>query len=229
MWIDEIELQQLVTVYGKLKPIKGLSLGLVLDSEISQSQLIKKILTHMKDQEIFEQFSICDHEKLHVCMMPLLCNEYRVPESWSIHIPMDVSYNEIKSTLNSYFEESFSEQPYRLNFKELCIIANKLSISIEAADVETMHTLEAMQDFALKTLGFRMFGLKHFDMRIHLGIWNFESLNDLNTEITDFILQITEELKQDFGTLKLDGAKILEHSSLLDVEEIIIPQGSFDR
>ena len=223
MWIDEIELQQLVTVYGKLKPIKGLSLGLILDFELSQSQLIKKILTHMKDQEIFEQFSICEHEKLHVCMMPLLCNEYRVPESWSIHIPMDVSYNEIKSTLSSYFEESFSEQPYRLKFKEVCIIANKLSIRIEAADVETIHTLEAMQDFVLKTLGFRMFGLKHFDMRIHLGICNFDPLNDLNTEITDFILQITEDIKQNFGILKLDGANILEHSSLLDVEEIIIP------
>tara|TARA_B100000674_G_C37965308_1_gene974287 strand:+ start:345 stop:1034 length:690 start_codon:yes stop_codon:yes gene_type:complete len=229
MWIDEIELQQLVTVYGKLKPIKGLSLGCMLDFELSQSQLIKKILTHVEDQEIFEQFSICDHEKLHVCMMPLLCNEYRVPESWSIHIPLDVSYNEIKSTLNSYFEESFSEQPYRLKFKEVCIIANKLSISIEAADVETMHTLEAMQDFVSKTLGLRMFALNHFDMRIHLGIWNFAPLNDLTNEITDFILQITEETKEDFGLLKLDGAKILEHSSLLDVEEIISPQGSFDR
>ena len=161
--------------------------------------------------------------------MPLLCNEYRVPESWSIHIPMDVSYDEIKSTLSSYFEESFSEQPYRLKFKEVSIIANKLCISMEAADVGTMHTLQAMQDFALKTLGFRMFGLKHFDMRIHLGIWNFGPLNDLNTEMTDFIRQITEDIKQNFGVLKLDGAKILEHSSLLDVEEIIIPQGSFDR
>ncbi len=229
MWIDEIEWQKLVAVYGELKPINGFSIGKLLDPNITQCQLISGILTDMKDQEISAQFLMSDSQKLYVCMLPLLCDQYRVPESWSINIPVDISYQEIKSILNSYFQESFSEQPYRLKFKEFSMVENKLCLILQADDIETSHTLDALRDFALKILGLHMFRCRHFEIRIHLGVWYSESFNDLEAEINEFISDLSEEFESSFGVLKLDSAKVLEHSSLLNVKEIITSRVDSDR
>ena len=217
MWIDNIDLDRVVTDYGKLKPIKGLGIVVPLKPEIRTS--IHKAFKGLKDEYQLENFVACDAKQLHIYLMPLICNEYRVPANWSINIPIDVSYDEIKSTISHYYDEYFSEQPYRLKFKNVVKIHNKLCMSMEAADVETSHTLEALRDFTLNTLGFRILAREPFQIRVHLGIWYIQNLNNLNNDIDELIIKLTQELKQSIELVSVEGAKILEHNTLFKLEE----------
>lgn len=225
MWIDNIDLDKLVTNYGKLKPIKGLALGGPLKLEISTS--INKAIRSLKDEDQFENFVDCHMKQLNVYLMPLICNEYRVPESWSINIPIDVSYDEIKTIISNYIEEYYSEQPYRLKFKNIVIVRNKLCMNMEAADIETSHTLNALSDFALNTLGFRILSLEKFQIRVHLGLWYSQNLNNFNADIDQLIGKLTQELNQNVEIVSLDGAKLLEHKTLFELEEIKITPQSY--
>ena len=220
MWIDDIDIEHLVTAYGKLKPINALSVGVILNLDLSQT--IHEVLADVKDENILENFVACDIKKMHVYLMPLLCNEHRIAESWSIHIPIDISYDEIKTIINSYYLESFSEQPYRLKFKNISIHSNKLCIKMESADLETSHTLSALRDFTLNTLGFRILDLEPFEIRIHLGLWTIKNIKNFSLEIEDLRSRLTERYSQSIGILELDGAKILEHSDLFDLKELKI-------
>ena len=218
MWIDDINVDQLVTAYGKLKSIKALGIGVQLNSDLRND--INEVLTNSMDDYLFENLVICDSSKLHVYLMPILCDEYRFVESWSVHIPMDISYDEIKSTIVNYYQESFSEQPYRLNFKEVKILDNKLCIILQSADLETSHTLQALKDFTLNTLGFRIIARKPFEIRIHLGLWKNQTFDEFNLEIEDLIARLTKEYQESLKHISLDGAKLLEHKTLFELREI---------
>ncbi len=115
-------------------------------AEWAQQQLMQQPFAH--------KYAPLPPSSFHMTVMPMLCDQVRMPEQWSAHLPLDCSLEEADAFITKRVNSVAAPGNFRMAFSGLAARGG-ISIDLVPADEETTHTLWTYRNALSEATGVR--------------------------------------------------------------------------
>ena len=155
------------------------------------------VQTQIRELPYAHKFALLPPSSFHMTVMELLCDEVRLPASWTPWLPLDAPL----AQTDQFFINALADMPppaaMRLRFRE--VAPYNFAIYLEPADRETDQALRTYRDQVAEATGVRFADHDSYQFHISLAYRLIELTEEEEEGLTQTLAHLSRHLHDDFG------------------------------
>lgn len=202
---------------GTVRRFPGCSIVCRLSPLMPQYARLEWVQAYSKDEFFAKKLAFLPPDSFHMTVFDLICDQRRVPDSWSDSIALDAPLAEAEATITAALEElDIPTRRFRMRFGGLGPFHTTLHVLLDPADWATRKALASFREEIFRVTGVRH--ATHDDYRFHVSLAYL--LRPLSTQDKSDFLSFTAEvearLESVFSILRLGQPELVLFDDMHD-------------